>query len=1126
MLTAVQQLEQQIDKTVNWTQTALANQIASALCLGYAAAQNSGFSDYGWAVLYDTQTNLEHALNDGAPITLATLAKLPTPPQLKSAVNSAVNTALQKNLPALVKDIKSWSDQASEFAGNEWKAVQTAGQTIDAASQKYQDLMTKWAADQKRADDLLKLYNTYAPKGVMVPNSPAVQTLVAVLTAAVGQQIQSAADNLKAQITSQAKTAADSLATRLFDIINGVIDTAIHSTVAATIAKTGEELTNFCTAAAGPAADAYKLIWTLAVGLIETGTNITVRVQQISDLLDTLTQQLQQLQIPTGAPQDALNVVLGTRAALTRSLQQLTRVVLDLEKIRLQLPDPGSNLPDQIKAYCSTPTDVLGLLDQVGRCVDLRRRAAQAIADSLSQATAAISALKNLSNAAGSTPPPAAGQGQPPLSSPQDVNASLDKLVAMLVPFACDVTVAFSLIGDGKNDADKWAFVLTQIAKLNPTVANQLSSAAQDRINEVVKEFTEFKTAFVTKYPAFPTLPTGVIPLEPIAKILNLTTLSDRKLVGLLLQAAVPALAAPPAVTVWGNILSLFVDAAASVVNGVLLPINGTVQTAIQAILGVITPSDSGSTVFKLADILSQSTLGALQKAATQVTVDQQNLQKLAGDLSTLQGDLKNNPADPATLTQINTATDETKTLIDGWKRNTPGIIQTVQVVRTIIDAVTTGQLSSIFDITGFEKKVADALAALVPARIRLNYDFNTALSDFPSGDPIFAMDPGYGSSGPAGPDETIRNDLDLRTQVSINLITGQRDVSAIGFIRPFRLHLLGSALDLATIHFKGARFQASPGSNVQFTADIAGAEIGSLLSFLQVIEDYLSPTGGNGFYHTIDPSPLQIEVGYKFAKDVLVVGGLIFQNIAFGIGAVLPLDGRQAEFQFSLASRNQPFLISAPPPTPYGGGGFIALRATAQGVVAFEIQLEFGAIFGIQFGPLYATARITAGIYLLSEAGGYRVLQGFVQAVGEGNIACFSVAVLIQIKTSQQSDSSMQGSSTYQFAFKISSFFEIKYKITASYQTKGSGKAPSGNQNSKSHNEAADLVRPEALLFGAKPPALIRTAAAHVAAPKKPVVKKTSPKTRTIGPSMQNCWKSYRKYFEIHEDREQCPRT
>jgi hypothetical protein len=360
-------------------------------------------------------------------------------------------------------------------------------------------------------------------------------------------------------------------------------------------------------------------------------------------------------------------------------------------------------------------------------------------------------------------------------------------------------------------------------------------------------------------------------------------------------------------------------------------------------------------------------------------------------------------------------------------------------------------------------------------------------------------MDPGYDGTGDP---VTASNDLVLSAQVSVNLLTGQRDVSATGLIRPFRLHLLGDALDLATIHFCGARFQAAPGSDVKFTADIAGTEIGTMLSFLQAIEDFISPSGGNGFYHTIDPLPLQIEVGYRFSQDFFTVGALIFQNIGFSVGAILPLDGRQAEFHFSLATRDKPFLISAPPPTPYGGGGFIGLRANASGVIGFEIQLEFGAIFAVQFGPLYATARITAGIYLLSSAGGYHVLEGFVQAVGEGNIACFSVSILIQIKTTQQSDSSMSGSSTYEFTFKVS-VVEVSYSVTAGYQVKGSGGGGGGGAGTSGQAPLVDgAIRTDALT--------------HSSSQALPLLRQIKKKVRTTGYAMQENWKEYRKYFEI----------
>ncbi|MGA7811281.1 hypothetical protein [Bradyrhizobium sp.] len=1073
MLASVQQLQQQITGDINWASTTLANQFTSVLRRNAPAAQNSGFAAFGWAILSDMERNIAQTVSAGQTIKLG---QLPSQTQLENAARAAI----RNNLPQLNATLQNWLKAATQAAKDSKDDLTRFGKSLSATAPAYQTAMTKAAAAQKCAEDFAKLTSLYGNLPQATLNE-----LVKALSAAANQEIQSVAADLEGQLAEQAKSKADGLAPRLFDIVNNVIDTVIHSAVATTIARTAGTLT---TLACDSVSDGYRLIRKLAVGLVQPADALDKLANSITSQLNDITQQLGVLQIPAGAPQHAINVVVGLRAALTRSLQQLGNVVLEFEKIRLQLPD-GSDKNDAptIEAYCKNSAQ---LISYVANCVDLRRRAAQAIVDSLKQVNSAIAALAQLAAANAAPPDPNAPVQQSIASAAASLTKSLNGIGDTLGQLAIGVTVSYALTAAGS----------TVWPDLNQTInilAANLSGAAQQAVNSTLSEFS----AFVDDIQPLNKPPYTAADAAVLAdKILQFTTLSDRKLAGLLLQSA------PPISDIWSKISTPLAAGVATIVGG-LVDVNAAVHQAAQSVLGVLTSdSGSGTSLIALSDIVSPSILSALKQADLQVQAD-------STALTSLQKALKVAPPDPIGVA------DQAKSLLDSWKKNKPGVAQLVQVVQTIVDAVTTGHFATLFNVAQLEDDLARAVAELVPARIRLNYDFDTALSDFPSGDPIFAMDPGYGPVEPG--QEDIRNDLDLRAQISVNLITGERDVSATGYIRPFQLHLLGDALDLATIHFKGASFQASPGSDVKFSADIAGTEIGALLSFLEVIEDYLSPSGGNGFYRAIELVPPQIEVGYKFSQDDLVLGGLIFQNIDFSIGAILPIDGRQAEFQFALASRANPFLISAPPPTPYGGGGFIGLRATAQGVVAFEIQLEFGAIFGIQFGPLHASARITAGIYLLSEAGGYRVLQGFVQAVGEGNIACFSVAVLIQITTSQQSDSSMSGSSTYAFTFKISSFFEISYSVTASYTNQGSKSArhTQVSWNESSVNDYADADDP------ADPPALLHLKDAGAAADayaqqtrRRRVTKpaKTKPRTRTVGPAMQTDWKQYRKYFAI----------
>jgi hypothetical protein len=1134
LLAGVQQFQQQITGIVNWGRGVLADQITSALQFGYAAAQDQGFPKYGLNILAEMQKKVPAII----------VGKSLDQDQIASQLKSAAQEAIQDDLKDLRTDLESWCKDAKTAADNAHADVlAAAAKPIDAAIEAdYQQKMTAWAAAEKRYLAFVALVNIYGTDFGKAGNKSIDDLTKAIVTAAQNE-INSIAKDLAAQLREQVKAQAGSLALRLFDIVEGLIATATQSAIAATIAKVEGVFTSVCGASA---LTAYQFIRTVAVGLVQDTATITASAKQITAALDDITRQLNSLVIPTNAPQDARNVVLSLRAALTRSLQQIARILLEFEKVRLLLPnvpdnpisvtgaqDNGSGLvqltlsslqsgltdlstqpqvtvcgvagtteangtwtfkivpvpdhsPPKIdlvgsvfrQPYVSAGIATNGnlnpgqLLDSVARCVDLRRRAAHAIVDSLSEINDAVSALAKL-GVTNSPPPP------PSLTAPflrslasgaTDLTGSLTDLANILGTLIQQITVTGAIAAGGGGG---WQSFRTQIQN-EYLSGTKLSVAAKATVEGVISEFDKFKN---TSLPAPPS-PNDL--LKFANNILQFTALSDRKLAGVLLQAA------QPMADIWITLLSPLANAAATIVD-LLETINTTTGQAVQKVIDVLDLAASG-----MPNIINHSIVDAVKAANAQIQIDGTYLDALKSALQPTTP-----PLDPVAITAA------AKPLVDSWQQKKPGVVQAVQTVKTVIDAVTTGHFATLFDVAAFQQQLQQAIADLVPARIRLNYDFDSELSDFPDGDPIFAMDPGYqGDGSDAGsPVTDARNDLDLRAQVSVNLLTGERDVSANGLIRPFRLHLLGDALDLVTIHFYGARFQTTPGSGVKFTADIAGTEIGAMLSFLQTIQEFPSPSGGNGFYHTFDPLPLQIEVGYRFSKDFFTVGALIFQNVGFSVGAVLPLDGRQAEFHFSFASRQKPFLISAPPPTPYGGGGFIGLRANASGVIGFEIQLEFGAIFAVQFGPLSATARITAGIYLLSGAGGYHVLEGFVQAVGEGNIACFSVSILIQIKTTQQSDSSMTGSSTYEFTFKVS-VVEVSYNVTAGYKVQGSG-----SNSGQSSPPQSPLIANDKLRRGVTP---LAVSTAHC--PPGTVRKKI----RTVGPAMQQNWKEYRKYFEI----------
>src|SRR5581483_11217242 len=110
------------------------------------------------------------------------------------------------------------------------------------------------------------------------------------------------------------------------------------------------------------------------------------------------------------------------------------------------------------------------------------------------------------------------------------------------------------------------------------------------------------------------------------------------------------------------------------------------------------------------------------------------------------------------------------------------------------------------------------------------------------------------------------------------------------------------------------------------------------------------SPNSGNGPYIIANIYPPGVEAGFRYNVDRITLGELIFLNLDLNVSMLLPFDDRGAEFKFTFASRDKPFMILA---LPYFGGGFFALTATAKGIASFEISLEFGAAVDFTFGPL-----------------------------------------------------------------------------------------------------------------------------------------------------------------------------
>lgn len=372
----------------------------------------------------------------------------------------------------------------------------------------------------------------------------------------------------------------------------------------------------------------------------------------------------------------------------------------------------------------------------------------------------------------------------------------------------------------------------------------------------------------------------------------------------------------------------------------------------------------------------------------------------------------------------------------DRWSGQDPALVRKIDEVSRIVDSLAHGQLSEIINLDGVralvEEQIKDALLSFIPTKVDLAYDWKTNLQPFAN---VFEMR------------ETSDEDLTLAVRTSIDLLHPEsRSTRVTGTMKGFRVHILGKASgegdksvgNFLSIYFNGAEFTSVNGSRPDFKADMDNVKIGPALEFIRQLGQYLSYTGG-GFYVRLTLSPLGIEAGFEFAEEIISLGPITFFNVGFSISAQLPFQDRDARFRFGLASADAPFMVSVLP--CYGGGGFFAITSNGREIVQAECSSEFGAVVGLKFGPLAASGRVMAGIYIRQAQGGGAFIKGFVHAVGEGHIACFSVSVNIEVCIIHLPSGTMYGQSSYRFTFKVG-FAEVGYGVTATYSiaSKGGG--------------------------------------------------------------------------------------
>lgn len=351
------------------------------------------------------------------------------------------------------------------------------------------------------------------------------------------------------------------------------------------------------------------------------------------------------------------------------------------------------------------------------------------------------------------------------------------------------------------------------------------------------------------------------------------------------------------------------------------------------------------------------------------------------------------------------------------------------QLIRRLL----TGDILAVIDLTAFREQIEDAIASLIPARVRLAYDFASTIEHASDGDAIFQ------------PETGARFGIHVRSVVDL-LRPQKSDYHAYGEMGPFDIKLIGGLVDALRLKFGGAAFEVRRGEKARFDVIYKSFEIGKDLEFAKPLQEFLTPKDGNGVFIQPMTRGVGIEAGYGINLQTIGVGATSFFNVILSVSAELPFDDSESLFKVSLGRRLAPFSMSV---VPFAGSGFFSIYCAADGVRGFEASFEFGGGGSIGFGPLTAVARIQVGVYVrvLKLAGrSSTTIYGTFFAGGSASIWIFHFATSLSVRLGQENGGAMYGEATYSFSFSLG-LADFNYSVTAFHKESAIGQGGSSNR-------------------------------------------------------------------------------
>jgi hypothetical protein len=183
-------------------------------------------------------------------------------------------------------------------------------------------------------------------------------------------------------------------------------------------------------------------------------------------------------------------------------------------------------------------------------------------------------------------------------------------------------------------------------------------------------------------------------------------------------------------------------------------------------------------------------------------------------------------------------------------------------------------------------------------------------------------------------------------------------------------------------VQFERIAFRASGARKPEIDIVFKELKFVGVLSFVEVLKN-LIPLDGFSDPPFVDVSTAGISAGFTVALPNLAIGIFSLTNISLGADARVPFLGDVLSVGFNFCTRERPFTLAV---AFLGGGGFLGIRLSPDGLILLEGALEFGAVVALDFGVASGSVSVMAGIYFKLE-GDEGQLTGYVRIRGEVDV-------------------------------------------------------------------------------------------------------------------------------------------